>query len=159
MTTPLTTTLAAIRAHGPCEEGWKRLLSHLGKTAADDDQLLMETILDSNGLDDALWCLRALGDEHHGTFRLYAVWCARQVQHLMSDPRSIYAIDVAERHANGVATDAELYAARDAARDAAWVAARVAAWDAAWVAARDAQSAKFRQICRAGRFVPDEVSA
>ena len=85
----------------------------------------------------------------------------------MSDPRSIYAIDVAERHAHGVATDAELYAARDAARDAAWVAAWDAAWvaawvaarDAAWVAARDAQSAKFRQICRAGRFVPDEVSA
>ena len=53
---------------------------------------------------------------------LFAVWCARQVQHLMTDDRSIAAIDVAERHANGDATDEELNAARDAARVVAWAA-------------------------------------
>jgi hypothetical protein len=85
--------------------------------------------------------------EHDKHWRLYAVWCARQVQHLMTDPRSISAIDVAERHARGDATDAELSAAGDAAwaaGDAAWAAAR-AAWDAAraaaWAAARDAAGA------------------
>ena len=56
--------------------------------------------------------------------RLFAVWCARQVQHLMSDPRSVDAIDVAERYADGKATDDELAAARAAA------AAREAAGDA-----------------------------
>jgi hypothetical protein len=60
--------------------------------------------------------------------RLFAVWCARQVQHLMTDPRSVAAIDVAERYANGEATDADL----DAACDAAMAAARNASWDAAW---------------------------
>ena len=77
--------------------------------------------------------------------RLFAVRCARRVQHLMTDPRSIAALDVAERHAKGEATDEELAAAWDAAWDAACdaacdaarVAARVAAWwDAARVAAR-----------------------
>jgi hypothetical protein len=76
--------------------------------------------------------------------RLFAVRCARRVQHLMIDPRSIAALDVAERHANGEATDDELTeaedAARAAARDAAWYAASAAAWyaasAAAWYAAR-----------------------
>ena len=144
-----TTTLNAIRAHGPCADGWKKLLNHLGKTGADDEPLSLLTILDSNGLDDALWCLRAM-PEHNKHWRLYAVWCARQVQHLMTDARSVAALDVAERHAHGTASDQELAAASaaawDAARDASWDAARVAArdaardasWDAARVAARDA---------------------
>lgn len=108
------TTLNAIREHGPCADGWKTLLSHLGKTAADDEPLSLLTILDSNGLDDALWCLRAM-PEHNRHWRLYAVWCARQVQHPMTDARSIAALDAAERHANGLATDQELSAARAAA--------------------------------------------
>ena len=43
--------------------------------------------------------------------RLFAVRYARRVQHLMTDPRSIAALDVAERHAKGKATDEELAAA------------------------------------------------
>jgi hypothetical protein len=135
------TTLSKIREHSPCADGWKKLLAHLGKTQADDEPLALLTILDSNGLDDALWCLRAV-DGNEKEKRLYAVWCARQVQHMMTDPRSLDALDVAERHAHGQATDEELAATRDAARDAAWDAARDAAWDAtrdaAWDAARDA---------------------
>ena len=157
-----TTTLQAIREHGPCADGWKKLLAHLGKTGADDEPLSLLTILDSNGLDDALWCLRAM-PEHNKHWRLYAVWCARQVQHLMTDARSVAALDVAERHAHGTASDQELAAARAAAwaaaRDAAWAAAgdaaRAAARDAArdaaraaaWAAARDAQAAHLRTVC------------
>ena len=149
-----TTTLNAIREHGPCADGWKKLLNHLGKTGADDEPLSLLTILDSNGLDDALWCLRAM-PEHNKHWRLYAVWCARQVQHLMTDARSVAALDVAERHAHGTASDQELAAAKAAAkaaaRDAAWDAARDAAWDAAWAAAWDAawdaQAARLREVC------------
>ena len=82
--------------------------------------------------------------------RLIAVKCARQVQHLMKDERSINALDVAERFANGEATQEELNAAWDAARaagDAAWA----AAWAAAWEAARAAR-AKQAEIVR--EFVP-----
>lgn len=170
------TTLNAIREHSPCHEGWTKLLKHLGKTKADDEPVSIVTVLDSNGLDDALWCLRAVKG-HDRELRLYAVWCARQVQHLMTDPRSIAALDVAERFANGEATDEERdaawadagaaawAAARDAARDAAWdaarAAARAAAWAAARAAARDAaraaQAAELRRLC--ARIEAREVSA
>ena len=128
------------------------------------------TILDSNGLNDALWCLRAV-EGHDKEIRLFAVWCARQVQHLMTDPKSIEALDVAEAFANGTASQDELKAAWDAAWDAAgaaasdatwaaWAAVGVAgaaAWDAAsdatwaawaasWAAARDAQEKEFRRV-------------
>ena len=158
----MNTTLNAIRSHNPCTEGWKKLLAHLGKTKADDEPLSILAVLDSNGLDDALWCLRAV-EGHDREIRLYAVWCARQVQHLMSHHRSVAALDVAERYANGAATRDELVAAWDAAWDAAAVAARdaarAAAWDAAAVAARaaavvaaedsarDAQERRLREIC------------
>jgi hypothetical protein len=169
-----TTTLNAIRAHSPCADGWKKLLSHLGKTQADDEPLSLLTILDSNGLDDALWCLRTM-PEHSRHWRLYAVWCARQLQHLMTDARSVAALDVAERHANGEATDEQLAAARAAASDASaaaraadraaaraaafWAAASVATSDAAWAttsaacaarvacAAKVAQANRLREVC------------
>lgn len=146
------TTLNKIREHKPCEYGWKKLLAYLGKTKADNEPLAITTILDSNGLDDALWCLRAV-EGHDREIRLYAVWCARQVQHLMTDKRSLDALDVAERFANGQATEDELAAAwaAGAARAAAG-AARAAAWDAraaAWDAARDAQEKQLRVVCAA----------
>jgi len=139
------TTLNKIRSHSPCANGWEKLLKNLGKIKADDEPLALTTILESNGLDDALWCLRAV-DGHEREMRLFAVECARSVQHLMTDKRSLDALDVAERYANGLATQTELTAAGDAARaawDAAGDAAR-AAWDAAWDAARAAARAAAR---------------
>ena len=144
------TTLNKIRAHSPCKEGWMKLLSHLGKTNADDELLPLVTVLDSNGLEDALWCLRSV-PECNNVWRLYAVWCARQVQHLMKDKRSIDALDVAERHANGQASDEEL----DAAVDAAWA----AAWAAAWDAARDAARAAARAADRDAAGAADRYAA
>jgi hypothetical protein len=134
------TTLNRIRAQHPCSAGWTKLLRGLGKTAADDVPLSFADILQINGSDDALWCLRA-EPQHDRLWCMVAVRCARTVQHLMTDARSIAALDVAERHAHGQATDAELAAARAAARDAARAAARDAAWDAARAAARDAARA------------------
>ncbi len=124
----ITTTLNKIRESGPCADGWEKLLKHLGKTQADDEVLPFSVIVESNGIDDALWCCRA-EPQYAKEWRLYAVWCARQVEHLMTDERSRNALNVAERYANGQATDEEFAAAR-AARDAAWAAARDAAWDA-----------------------------
>jgi hypothetical protein len=165
----ITTTLNRIRAHSPCEDGWRKLLSGLGKTAADDEPLPFARIVELNGLEDALWCCRA-EPQHDKAWRLYAVWCARQVQHMMTDPRSIAVLDVAERHANGNATDNELAtarnaawnaagnaagnAARNAAGNAAWSAAESAAgnaagnaaWSAAESAAGDAQTKRFLEV-------------
>lgn len=144
------TTLNKIRQHSPCADGWKKLLAHLGKTQADDEPVSIAVIVESNGLDDALWCLRAV-EGRDKEIRLFAVWCARQVQHLMTDERSLAALDVAERFANGEASGEELAAAGvaawAAAGAAAWVAARDAAWAAAGVAARDAQKTRLIEIC------------
>jgi hypothetical protein len=153
----ITTTLNKIRENKPCQGGWEKLLRHLNKTKPDDAPLPLITILESNGLDNALWCLRAV-EGHEREMRLYAVACARRVQHLMTDPRSINAVDVAERYANGDATDKELEAARAAARAAANAATRAAtwaaadsAWDAAWAAA-DATRAATRAAAWAAAY-------
>jgi hypothetical protein len=126
----ITTTLNKIRDHSPCQEGWGKLLKHLGKTKADDEPLPFAVIVESNGIEDALWCCRS-APEYDKEWRLFAVWCARQVKHLMTDPRSVAALDIAERFANGEATTRELAAAWDAAG----AAAGAAAWDAAGAAA------------------------
>ncbi|WP_395138358.1 hypothetical protein [Schlegelella aquatica] len=141
------TTLNRIREHSPCADGWRKLLKYLGKTGPDDAPLAYIVILDAVGLDDALWCLRA-EPQHASIWRMYAVRCARRVQHLMTDERSLQALDVAERHARGLAADKELDAARLDAGAAVWTAAGAAVWTAvgadaraAWAAARAAWAA------------------
>ena len=94
--------------------------------------------------DEKIWAFTREGIMDDRTLRLFAVGCARKVQHLMADQRSINALGVAEDYANGLASDEELAAAKkaaweawEAARAAAWSAAR-AAWASAWEAAREA---------------------
>lgn len=66
-----------------------------------------------------LWVLDYSKHEHtERELRLIAVEFARMVQHLMKDERSIRALEVAERYANGQATEEELANARSAARAA-----------------------------------------
>ena len=105
------TTLNNIRSHFPCTSGWVTLLRYLGKHEADDEPLSLATILDSNGVRDARWCLRTVNGWDRER-RLFSVWCARGVQHLMPDHRSIEAMFIAERFANGEATERELEEAR-----------------------------------------------
>lgn len=109
-----TTTLNKILSRGPCEGGWHELLRSLNKTCADDEPISLAYILRSNGVEDAIWALRAV-DGRDKEIRLFAVRCVRQVQHLMSDPRSIQALDVAEMFATGQATNGERTKARSLA--------------------------------------------
>jgi hypothetical protein len=140
----ITITLNKIRACDPCEDGWKTLLKSKGVSADYDAEFPLTDVIESNGLDDTLWCMRCL-PEYNRLWHKYAVWCARQIKHLMVDQQSQYALGVADRHADGMATDAELAAASAAsAARAAWDAARAdasaAVWAAVW-AARDAELA------------------
>ena len=89
----------------------------------------------------AVWTITQPGVMGGRDLRLFAVACARRVQSLMKDRRSVAALDVAERYAVGEATNEELAAASAAAWDAAWAAwdaasaaASAAAWDAAYAA-------------------------
>ena len=149
----ITTTLNRIREHHPCQTSWEELLSALGKTKADDEPLAYSKIVEVLGIHDAIWCCRA-EPRYSKEWRLFAVWCARQVQHLMTDKRSIDSLDAAERYANGEATDKELKEAYDAAWAAAWESPFDAAWAAAWAAAWDdvsAASIAARASARAAR--------
>ena len=141
------TTLNKIRKNSPCQNGWQKLLAGLNKSGPDDEPLPMVTILDLNGLDDALWALRATDCDRES--RLLAVAYARQVQHLMTDERSIACIDVAERFANGKATREELIEARIAAE---------AAWNAEWAAGSAAYSAELAAAYAAGAAAPDAAT-
>jgi len=124
------TTLNKIRAHRPCEDGWTKLLTYLGKVKTDDEPLAILTILESNGLADALWCLQAV-DGHDTEIRKLACDFALSVAHLWDMP------DVARQYLE--TQDEEIRAAAWAAIDASWVpAARAAAWAAgaaSWVPA------------------------
>lgn len=118
-----TVTLPALRKAGACVYGYNRVVRAIqGREFTDEDAKLntyirfahadpisIRLIVASNGMDDALWALRCIDNAANDKdLRLFSVCCARQVEHLMRDPRSTNALDVAERHANGKATDREL---------------------------------------------------
>ena len=142
-----TTTLNAIRAASSCHDGWTKLLKHLGKTSADDEPLLLLTVLDSNGLEDTLWVL----DNTKCDLRLsrhFGAWCAEQVLPIFE---AAYPDDMRPRQAIAIArddnaTDEDREAARAAAGAAAWA----AAGDAAWAAARAAQTTQLRKMLMGG---------
>lgn len=129
--------------HNACQDGRDWALQNCATMRAVWDRAKPEWLI---------WIATRQGVLSDRELRLFAVWSARQVQHLMTDPRSVAALDVAERHANGEATDDELQAARDAARAAeleaeraaelaaamvaTWAATWVATWAATWAAAR-----------------------
>lgn len=136
------TTLNRIRAAKPCEDGWCKLLAALGKTKADDEPLDLVTVLDSNGLDDALWVLSyAMPDDRLA--RHFQAWCAEQVLHLFEatrpdDARVRDQIAMLRRdHATPEDRDTAADAAWAAAADAVAARAHAAAWGAAWAAARN----------------------
>jgi hypothetical protein len=139
----ITTTLNKIREHEPCALGWKKLLNSLGKTCADSEPLPLTKVLETNGLSDALWCLKAITGADR-EIRLFAVDCVRQVQDLV--PEELAILDVAEKFANGQATSNELHMARikfshqtrNAISFAVFNTTLEIAWRAAWETSSDA---------------------
>ena len=134
--TAYTTTLQALRDNHACERGYNLIANHVGRDFAGPIDL--ETILDNNGLDDAIWALRATegGRELAIAFAIYCAepyytdpawreWATNWMNGTDRTPAS------AERAANAA------YAAY-AAADAAYAAAR-----AAYAAARAAYAAAY----------------
>jgi Imm-5 like putative immunity protein len=160
----LTTTLNLLRAAHACTAHYAHLRKALGGAASygKNTPIPLLRILDTNGLDDALWALCAVPEhevqERNRLARIFACDCAERVLPIFErerphDARPRAAIGVARRYAASRATneerDAAWAAAGDAARDAAWAAAGDAARDAAWAAAGAAALAAAGDAARA----------
>ena len=157
----ITITLQQILEHNPCVSGWRKVLEAQGGLKADYNKpFAVASILDSNGLDDTLWCLKIIPDIPH-LWRKYAYWCASQVSHLTNDERVQACLDVVYTYSEGNASPVELLRAANSASRAVWAAAGAAAGEAAWADAGEAAwdaadadiSEKLRLILNAGEWV------
>lgn len=127
----LTTTLTRIRSAGPCADGWRDLVRYLGPDWSDDEPIALTTILEVNGLDDAIWCLRAC-DGGLAVAAEFASWCAT---------RAADAVNAAATAAEAAARAVNASAAYDATRAADRADAAARAADVAANAANAASAA------------------
>ena len=133
----MTLTLQEIRDHSPCQSGWKKLTKAVGNDMT--TKLSIGDVVISNGLTDALWCLRCLDPRKRvaaimPTVKRASVYtddqrvhdCINDIEKWLAGDNSItlFAVEEATRAAQ---------AAEQAAKSAAWAAAQAAAW-AAWAA-------------------------
>jgi hypothetical protein len=145
MSTPYTTTKAAMQAMRPCADRWRVFVAAF-PALSDDAPVTLESIIDSNGESDVRWVLARMGLPGEIALRAYGSWCALQVLPIYekaypNDRRPRNAVEAAQRLCREL-SDAARAAAR-AAR-AASAAASDAAWDATWAA----QLIALRHICR-----------
>ena len=144
------TTFKQLLDANPCRDRYQRLARRLGgiKHYGKNTPISLLQILDSNGLDDALWAFRAVSitPEFDRFSRLLVCDLAEHVlpsyeAKYPGDTRPRHAIETARRYANGEATAAELAEAEEAIRNAAgeaWDEAADEAGDQAWLAVRTA---------------------
>ena len=89
----MNTTLNKIREKSPCASGWNTLLKSLNKTQPDDESLNFKYILDSNGIEDAVWCLRSLD------YKDICLFCADVAELVLSIFETKYPADKRPREA------------------------------------------------------------
>lgn len=163
----LHTTFALLKEAEACEDRYKHLAKALGGVTkyGKHTPITLVQILETNGLSDALWALRAVPeDQKPARDRLARLLACDYAERRLpifeakhpDDLRPRQAIEVARRYANGDATLAAAWAAARAAAGDAWAAwaardgwaawaardagdAADAAWVAAWAAAGDAE--------------------
>ena len=132
----LTTTLQRIKEAHSCTDGYRKLAKHLGgcESYGMDTEINLLTILESNGVQDMLWCLRCTVQDSRRTSSQLAIEFAAEClpifeKHCQNDCRPRHAIDASRGYLAGAVTLDELkkaHASADAAADAAAYAAYAA---------------------------------
>ena len=111
----LYTTFALCKKHGACAPGFNKLARKLGgvRVYGKHMPIPLARIIETNGVVNAIWALRAVPAEQSAASAriasLFACDCAERVLHLFEakhpgDDRLRRAIEVARRFANGNAT-------------------------------------------------------
>jgi hypothetical protein len=152
----LYTTWNLAKKHNACERALTSWKKHLGKKPDGDTLIPLTDILDTLGLDDALWALRATTEDSKMFSVKFAIACADRVLIIFEskypgDKRPREAIEAAQafllnpsKKTADAAADAAhaahaaAYATADAAADAAHA--------AAYAAERKWQTEKFREL-------------
>ena len=115
----LYTTFRLAREANACADRYKHFAKAVGgiKKYGEDTPITIARVLEVNGLDDAIWCLRAVhpdqAEYRDRVARLYACDCAEHVLHVYEqrypdDKRPRQAIETARRYAQGMATEDSL---------------------------------------------------
>lgn len=126
--------------HFACSPGRDWAIVHCSSMADAWDKLCPEWLV---------WVATRSGVLNDKELRLFAVFCMKQISHLLTDNRSLKAIEVAERFATGLVSKRELTNAYMNAVEAASDAARIAinvngAFDLeAWVAKSNSAKAAY----------------
>ena len=128
------TTLRKLRKYEACENRYDHLVAALGDEYDDDTPLSVSRILDTNGVSDALWALRACDMSQGDKNAVYLLACdyAEHVLHIFEDkyPDNPYpraAIEARRAWVRREISDEELKCAADAAYSYADSAAAYAA--------------------------------
>jgi hypothetical protein len=147
----LYTTFNKLHEFNACTEGYQKLARSLGgvNKYGKNTPIPLDKIIESNGLADTIWTLRATTESAENLLIEFACRCAEHTLHFFEDKypedkRPRLAIEAARRcitDKTPAARAAAWAAARSAAESAAWSpawAAAWAAWAAAWAATRAA---------------------
>ena len=161
----MTLTLQEIREHRPCQSGWKTLTKAVGNDMT--TKLSIGDVVISNGLDDALWCLRCLEPRKRvaaimPTVKRASVYtddqrvhdCIKDIEKWLAGDNSIDLFAVASVVGSAVGS-----AARVAYRAAAEAASLAAAGSAARAAARAAVGSAARAMARSAALAEASAAA
>lgn len=148
----LTTSLQRLKDADACANRYGHLLKALGKTKADDEPLNLLTIIEKNGIADAIWALVTTTQNCDTIARLFAADCAEAVLYLFErdrpdDKRPRMAIESARSLDRPSPTTEEQEGLWEAAWNAYFPDVGEAAWAAAWAQAAgvgDAPAAAWR---------------
>lgn len=92
------TTLQTLLGHNPCGQdflfcpaptryGYLKLKHHLGDNFPDCREFSLLEVLNSNGLDDTIWCFRAV-EGHSAKMREFSLLCVQKTQSLVGKSAS-----------------------------------------------------------------------
>jgi hypothetical protein len=145
----ITTTFTALRKAHACTEGYRKLAEHLGNVRkyGTNTPIPVSVVLESNGLDDALWVLRnAALEDGQPLMVTWACDCAERVLPVweVKYPEDRCPHDAIAAARNWAANPCEetQQAADDAAANAAYAASAADAADAAYAAYAAADAAR-----------------